>query len=65
MFGTIFAAFYFQCNRLEEIGCDSLVIVASGGNHIKIGSKRGTSYLDDSADFIEDFCHYCRGKFNY
>ena len=56
------ANFYLQCNRLEEIGCDSLVIVVSGADRIKMGSKKGRNYLDDFTDFIEEFCHYCRGK---
>ena len=53
---------FFQCDRLEETGCDSLVIVASGFNHIKMGSKKGINYLADFTSFIEGFSHYCQGN---
>ena len=54
--------YFFQCDRLEEAGCDSLVIVASGFNHIKMGSKKGINYLADFTSFIEGFSHYCQGN---
>lgn len=67
--GTSVAAAYVQdlyeeirraCKALEDIGHNSLVVVASKDSIVQIGSEKGIWFLEKNYDCIRDFYNYCR-----
>ena len=51
-----------QCNRLEELGFDSLVVISSKDRHMELGSAKGRCFIEEYPDYFEEFIHYCRGE---
>ena len=63
---TVILFWFFQCKALEDIGHNSLVVVASKDSIVQIGSEKGIWFLEKNYDCIRDFYNYCRGNhWNY
>ena len=57
-------AVIFQCEKLEEYGYESLVIMVcrDKDDPYITGSKKGTSFLEVKSLIIPEFTKFCVGK---
>ena len=52
----------FQCVSLEDLGCDSVVLIASKAGYAQFGSQKGRQFLEENFVIVTDFIQYCRGS---
>ena len=58
--------FIFQCEKLEEYGYESLVIIVcrDKDDTYITGSQRGTGFLETERFIVPDFTQFCVGKYS-
>ena len=50
-----------QCDKLEQIGFHSLMLITSSDKHFEIGSTKGMQFNLDNFDYVINFMEYCQG----
>ena len=49
---------YFQCNIIQDLGCDIVVVGFNKGKTFQTASEKGLLWLSKNKHFVEEFCTF-------